>query len=173
LVSFALYGASLIALYGSSTLYHTLHFRPSLLQKLDHCAIYGLIAGTYVPICLVVLRGPWGWTILGIELGLATFGVLITILYKRQPAWIRVVVYIAMGWLALIAFGPLMSALPSVAIWWLVIGGLFYTVGAAIFALDRPHLWPGKFSAHDLWHVFVLAGSAAHFWVIFRYVALA
>ena len=171
-VSFALYGASLIALYTSSTLYHSLHVGSDLLQKIDHCAIYCLIAGTYVPISLVGLGGPWGWVLFGLETAMAVFGVMITLLYQRQPAWVRVVLYIVMGWLALVAFGPLRAALPPAAIRGLVLGGLLYTTGAIVFATDRPHLWPNRFSAHDLWHVFVLAGSAAHFWVILEYLAL-
>lgn len=186
-VSFAIYGASLIFLYTASAIYHSFQGTPSReeylnslgkkvsdfsrLQRLDHGAIYGLILGTYVPVCLVTLRGGWGWTLLGIETGLAIFGIMASIFWKRAPDWLRVVLYIVMGWLALIAIGPLRAALPPAAIGWLVGGGIVYSVGTVIYVLDRPHLWPGKFSAHDLWHLFVLGGSACHFILMLCFVA--
>jgi len=187
LVSFTIYGASLIFLYTASAVYHSFqgslrrdeylhavrHKAASLsrLQRLDHGAIYGLILGTYVPVCLISLRGGWGWTLLGIETALALFGVLATILWKRAPDWLRVTLYIVMGWLALIAMAPLRASLPPAALGWLVGGGVVYSVGTLIYALDRPHLWPGKFSAHDLWHLFVMGGTACHFVLMCCYIA--
>ena len=165
-VSLSIYGASLIVLYLSSALYHTLPLGERGLrrmQRLDHSAIYVLIAGTYVPVCLVSLRGGWGWSLFGIEYGLAATGILLTLFWKSAPPAVRVLLYILMGWLAVIALGPLSRSLSPEGVFWLVAGGVVYTVGAVIFALDRPHLWPGKFSAHDLWHLFVLGGSACHF----------
>jgi hemolysin III len=187
IVSFSIYGASLIFLYTASAIYHSFQGATSRsdyvtsarekvralsrLQRLDHGAIYGLILGTYVPVCLVTLRGGWGWTLLGLETGLASFGVVASIFWKRAPDWLRVTLYIVMGWLALIAMGPLRTALPPSAIAWLVGGGVIYSVGTVIYALDRPHLWPGKFSAHDLWHLFVMGGSACHFVLMLRFIA--
>lgn len=173
IVSASIYGGSLILLYLASGIYHLAPVAPKIerrLQKMDHAAIYLLIAGSYVPVCLISLRGPWGWTLFGIEYGLAAIGVLATIFWTRQPPWFRVVLYILMGWLAVIAMAPLAQALAPEAIFWLVVGGVIYTIGAAIFALDRPHLWPGRFSAHDLWHVFVLGGSVCHFIVVAKYI---
>ncbi|MBV9850879.1 MAG: hemolysin III family protein [Armatimonadetes bacterium] len=172
-VSFAIYGVSLILLYTASALYHSLAVPERIadrLMRLDHCAIYLLIAGTYTPVCLLVLRGAWGWSIFGVEWGLALTGILATLLWRTAPDWFRVVLYVLMGWLIVIAFGPLRAALPAPAFWGIVAGGLTYSVGTIIFATDRPHLWPGRFSAHDLWHLFVLGGSACHFAVMARFL---
>lgn len=172
--SFAIYGATLIALYTSSTLYHSLDVPPrqeDKLMRLDHSAIYGLIAGSYTPICLVALRGAWGWGLLLFVYALAAVGITTTLRWKSAPDWLRVALYVLMGWASIVAFGPLRTALSPQGFAWLVGGGLVYSVGTVIFALDRPHLWPGKFSAHDLWHLFVLGGSACHFVVMLRFVA--
>ncbi len=172
--SFAIYGASLILLYSASTLYHSLRGSPRRelqLMRLDHSAIYVLIAGSYTPICLIALRGPWGWGLLLFIYALAALGIGVTLLWKSAPDWVRVVLYVLMGWASIVAFGPLRAALSPAGFAWLLAGGLVYSVGTVIFALDRPHLWPGKFSAHDLWHLFVLGGSACHFVVMLRYVA--
>lgn len=168
----ALYGGSLIVLYLASALSHTWRTTPRVqtwLSRADYVAIFLLIAGTYAPLCLVSLHGPWGWRLLGAEYGLALVGI-VNVLFTRTPHWMRVPVYAVMGWLAVVALGPLQRALTPMALHWLFAGGILYTVGLAILALDRPHLWPGRFSAHDLWHVFVLAGSACHFVLIYRYV---
>lgn len=168
----ALYGGSLIALYLASALSHTWHAAPRVqtwLSRADYVGIFLLIAGTYAPMCLVSLRGPWGRGLLSVEYGLAVVGIA-NVLFTRTPHWMRVPVYAVMGWLAVVALGPLQRALPPAALHWLFAGGAFYTGGLAILALDRPHLWPGRFSAHDLWHVCVLAGSACHFVLIYLYV---
>lgn len=175
-VSVSIYGASLILLYGSSGLYHALKVGPKAskrLMRMDHIAIYILIAGSYVPLCLVVLRGGWGWSLLGVEYGLALIGVLSTLLWKNAPDWVRVVLYLSMGWLAILAIGPLRESLPAAGLLWLFAGGVVYSVGAVVYATDRPHLWPGKFTAHDLWHVFVLGGSLCHFIVVLQFLRAA
>lgn len=166
LVSFAIYGLSMVSLYTASTLYHSLPVGPRQVQKLlmwDQVAIYLLIAGTYTPLCLVPLRGPWGWSLLGVVWAIAATGIAMRVAWKKQPHWLPVVLYLVMGWLSVIVLRPLGSALPSAAMAWLFAGGMTYTVGAAVFALERPRLWPGVFSSHELWHVFVLGGSACHF----------
>ena len=168
-VAFALYGASLVVLYTASAVYHSLWATPqgeARLQKFDHIAIYCLIAGSYIPLCLLPLRGAWGWTVLGIELGLAALGIATVVLWPQAPEWVRVVLYLIMGWMIVVAFGPLRHALSPAAMTWMVSGGVVYSIGAVVFATNRPHLWPGKFSAHDLWHLFVLGGSACHFMVM-------
>jgi len=165
-VSFAVFGVSLIVLYTASTLYHSLWVRPQQILKLmrfDHVAIFLLIAGTYAPVCLVGLRGVWGWTLFGVEYGLAVIGIVCSLVWKNFPDWARITIYLAMGWLIAIAMTPLRHAVPPAAIAWLYAGGIAYCVGTVVFATDKPHLWPGKFNAHDLWHIFVLAGSACHF----------
>ncbi|MBV9868890.1 MAG: hemolysin III family protein [Abitibacteriaceae bacterium] len=173
-VGFAIYGASLIVLYTVSTLYHSLHVSPrwsDRLQQLDYSAIFLLIAGTYAPVCLVSLRGTWGWSLLAVEYGLAILGIGLVFFAKRAPQWIRVVLCVCMGWLALIAVPSMRQSMPPAAIGWLLAGGVVYSIGTIIYATDRPHLWPGKFSAHDLFHIFVLGGSACHFFVMLRFVA--
>ena len=172
--SFAIYGASLILLYTASTLYHSLPVGPRYaerLMKLDHMAIYILIAGSYTPVCLIALRGPWGWSLLIAEWCMAALGIAALIFFKEPKPWIRVVLYVCMGWLAVIALGPLREALPPTALTWLFAGGILYSIGTIIFAIDWPHLWPGKFSAHDLWHIFVLGGSACHFVLVAGFIA--
>lgn len=172
--AFAVYGASLVVLYTASALYHSLQVSPENVkkfQRMDHVCIFFLIAGTYTPICMITMRGAMGWGILAAVYGIAVMGTFIVLLWKNHPHWIRVTLYIVMGWLAVLALPSLFRLLPPAATWWLIAGGLAYTVGTVVYATDKPHLWPGKFSAHDLWHVFVLAGSICHFILMLRFVA--
>jgi hemolysin III len=171
---FAIYGATLILLYTASALYHSLPVSERGVQRLllfDRVGIYLLIAGTYTPLCLVPLRGAWGWSLLGTVWGLALLGALCEILWRGAPQWITTGLYLVMGWLAVFAFGPLMRTLTGAGLNWLVAGGILYTVGAVICLTERPRLWPGAFSAHELWHLFVLGGSACHFVMMLRFVA--
>jgi hemolysin III len=174
IVAFTVYGLSLVALYTSSTLYHSLQLSPEgvkWLQRLDFCAIFLLIAGSYTPVCLVAMRGVWGWSMLCAVWALGMIGIAITLFWPEAPAWWRVLLYLLMGWGALLGFSPLRQGLSHKGLCWLLAGGLVYSIGTVIFVLDQPYLWPGKFSAHDLWHVFVLAGSACHYVVMAAYVA--
>lgn len=172
---FAIYGASLILLYTASTLYHTLPVGPPYagwLQRFDHVAIFVLIAGTYAPVCLVALRGAWGWSLFAAEYTLAGAGIGAVLFGRRRfPEWVRVGLCVVMGWLIVIALRPLGAVLGTGGMAWLLAGGIAYSAGTVILATDRPHLWPGRFSAHDLWHLFVLAGSACHFILMCRFVA--
>jgi len=171
----AIYGASLILLYVASTLCHSVRCGPKHAERLDrfdHVAIFLLIAGTYTPLCLVPLRGPWGWTILTIEWLLAAVGILAVMSGWVRREWPRVIVYVTMSWIAIVAVIPLSRVLPVQALAWMLAGGIIYTSGAVIYALDRPRLWPGRFGSHDLWHVFVLAGSACHFVMILCFIAM-
>jgi hemolysin III len=161
-------------LYTASTLYHSLHVsgeKSFALMRFDHCAIFILIAGTYTPVCMVTLRGAWGYTMLAVIWGLALFGTLGVYIWKLKFEVPRVILCVIMGWMALVAMGPLRQAWPPAALWWLVSGGVVYSVGTIIFAADKPHLVPGKFSAHDLWHLFVLGGSFCHFMLMLLFVA--
>lgn len=173
LTGFAVYGISLVVLYLASTLYHSLPGTPQQVGRLlafDQVAIYLLIAGTYTPLCLVPLRGPWGWSLLAVVWGIALVGIALRIGWRGAPPWLPVVLYLFMGWLSLAAVQPLASRLPSAAMAWLFAGGVVYTTGAVVFALQRPRLWPGVFSWHELWHVFVLGGSACHFVLMLAFV---
>ena len=165
-VSVSIYSVTLVLLYSVSAAYHSLRGRAkNVLRKLDHHSIYLLIAGTYTPFCLVTLRGPWGWSLLGVVWGLAVLGILQE-LRSNGGARIRsVVIYVVMGWVALAALVPLLEALGSAGFAWLVAGGLSYTIGIVFYALDTriKH-------AHGVWHLFVIAGSASHYVAILHYV---
>lgn len=166
IVSVSVYGVSLFLLFLVSTLYHSLRGRAkAIFQRLDHAFIYIFIAASYLPFCLVTLRGPWGWTLFGLIWGLAIIGVVWDCLPRRGARIFPVILYLAMGWLVLIALYPLIRALPQTALIGLAAGGLLYTVGVIFFALDGRVRF-----AHEIWHVFVLVGSAAHFGVIAYYV---
>lgn len=158
-VSASVFGGSLVLLYLSSTLYHAFSSPKikELLQAFDHACIYVLIAGSYTPLSLVALRGPWGWSLLGIVWFLALAGVLLkTLLRGKRTNWWSTGLYIGMGWLAIVALGPMLRALPPGGFGWLLAGGLCYTFGVGFFVWERL-----RFN-HAIWHLFVLAGSACH-----------
>lgn len=172
-VGFAIYGLSLVLVYVASTLYHSLHVSPERVRKLmifDQVAIFLIIAGSYTPVCLVALRDTWGWPILAVIWTIAIIGILLRIFWTASPPWVPIALYLAMGWMAALCGGPLASALPPTAMVWLFAGGVTYTIGAIVFATKRPRLWPGMFSSHELWHIFVLAASACHFVMMYHYV---
>jgi hemolysin III len=174
LVAFGIFGLSLIALYSASALYHLLPVSPAAtarLRRLDHMTIFILIAGTYTPVCVLALEGGWRAGLLGLIWTLALGGVALKLLWMEAPRWLSVGVYLAMGWLAVIAASAIFRAIPYGGIAWILGGGLVYSAGALIYALKRPNLVPGVFGFHELWHLFVLAGSACHFWAMLRYIA--
>ena len=167
LISFSVYGSMLVLLYLSSTLYHSVRGRAKLwLQKLDHAAIYLLIAGPYTPFTLVTLHGPWGWWIFGINWGLAVLGIVQEFVLGKRTRALSMFIYLAMGWMVLVAIKPLLAVLPLAGFWWLGAGGLFYTVGIIFYLLDERMR-----HAHGIWHLFVLAGSACQYWCVLNYVA--
>lgn len=168
IVACAIYGAALFLLYGSSTLYHSLRGRAkTILRKLDHCSIYLLIAGTYTPFTLVTLRGAWGWTLFGLAWGFAALGIAQEFVFGKGARRLSIVIYVVMGWMAVAALRPLAAGLGEAGLAWLLAGGLLYTGGIVFYLLDERvrHF-------HGVWHLFVLAGSAAHFIAIAFYVAL-
>ena len=162
IVACSIYGATLICLYTASTLYHAV-ISPRVKRALrifDHSAIYLLIAGTYTPFLLVSLRGPWGWSLFGVIWGLALAGVLFKIWFVERFVILSTAVYIAMGWLVVIAAKPVITHVPSTALIWLLAGGLAYTGGVIFFAAKRiPY-------SHAIWHLFVLAGSICHYFAV-------
>jgi hemolysin III len=163
---FSVYGASLILLYTASTLYHTLPLpeRPlRVLRTLDHIAIYFLIAGTYTPIALVTLDSRLGLGLLVAVWLIALAGVPFKLFFLDAPVWLSTGSYLAMGYLALVALGPLVQATSLSGVLWLVAGGVAYTVGAVIYSCRRPDPFPGRFGHHEIWHLLVLVGSACHF----------
>jgi hemolysin III len=176
IAGYAIFGASMILLYLSSALYHGMCTSPqgiARLQRCDYGAIFLLIAGTYAPVGLVVLRRSLGLQMLAAEYLAAAIGIAMVIFVKNHREWLRVALYLVMGWLTVFSLPQLSTRLPHAALAWLVAGGLCYTVGTVVFATDRPKLWPGRFGSHDLWHLFVLAGSACHFILMFYIVKLA
>jgi len=176
-VAFAIYGASLIALYTASSLYHSLTLLESAtlaLEKLDHAMVYFLIAGTYTPVCLTVLRSGWGWSLFGVNWSLAIAGIVLKLVFTRPPFTVIAVLfvfYLVMGWLIVIAWKPLVRVLPKGGVLWLVWGGVFYTVGTLVLNMKFLQLAPG-FGAHEIWHFFVMAGSFCHYQLMWRYVSL-
>ncbi|MFH1753739.1 MAG: hemolysin III family protein [Candidatus Omnitrophota bacterium] len=166
LVSFSVYGVTLIILYTASTLYHSLHATRAkdVLRVIDHSAIYLLIAGSYTPFALVSLRGGWGWSIFGVTWLLAIMGIAVKIFYMKKSLFISTAFYLAMGWLAVIAIRPVLQRLPAKGVAWLLAGGACYSIGA-IF-----HFFKKTAFMHSIWHVFVMAGSICHYFAVLFYV---
>lgn len=168
--------SSMVLLYGASTLYHSVVVPERILKifkKLDHMMIFVLIAGSYTPVCLIVLGGKVGYTLLAAVWGIAAVGMLIKALWVTCPKWFSSVIYIAMGWVCVFVFGQLFETLPMPAFLWLLAGGIIYTVGGVIYALRLP-IFNAKhryFGSHELFHVFVMAGSICHFIFMYCYVA--
>ncbi len=173
LVAFGIFGFSLIALYLASSLYHLLPLSPAgvaRLRKLDHVAIFVLIAGTYTPFCLLALEGGWKWGLLALVWSLALAGVSLKLFWMDAPRWLSVALYLGMGWVAVIAAPKLLLVVPAGGMAWVLAGGLTYSAGALVYGLKRPNPVPGIFGFHELWHLFVVAGSACHFWAVLRYL---
>lgn len=165
-VGVAIYGATLVLLYSVSALYHGTSGRAKrTLRKLDHQSIYLLIAGSYTPFCLISLRGPWGWSLLAVVWGLAVLGSLQELRPRNETRLVSMVIYLLMGWVILVALVPLLRALGPAGFSWVAAGGVLYTGGIVFYALDT------RFAhAHGVWHLFVLGGSATHYFAILRYV---
>jgi len=167
IVSFSVYGVSLITMFTASTLYHSFWNRRTrhFLNMFDHASIYVLIAGTYTPFTLVSMRGPWGWTIFGVIWGLALAGVIFKLFfYTEKLRLLSAIIYVFMGWLILIALGPLIRNVPAGGLYWLLAGGLSYSGGVWFYIRKE-----NRFN-HVIWHLFVLGGSIAHFFAIFYHV---
>jgi len=170
---FAVYGLSMVCLYTASTLYHCLNVSlPGriALRKYDHCSIYLLIAGSYTPICLTALLQRGGVPLLCAIWSLAAAGIVLTLAKLGIPRWLSSVIYIVMGWLAVFAIVPIYHALPAAGFLWLLAGGVLYTIGGVLYAVK----WPGRnnprFGCHEIFHVFILLGSAAHFVVMQQFI---
>lgn len=173
IVSFSIFGGSLILLYTASTLYHLLNISEKgvrVLRKIDHMMIYVLIAGTYTPICLIPLRGGWGYTMLITIWGIAITGIIMKLLWFDAPRWLYTLFYLIMGWLIVIALWPIAKTIPIAGVLWLIAGGLLYSIGAVIYGTKWPRLKSKVFGFHEIFHLFVLYGSFCHFWLMFRYI---
>ena len=178
-VSFTIFGVGLFLLYLFSTLYHWLNISEegiTVLKKFDHIMIYILIAATYTPVCLGPLRGPWGWSIFGIIWGFAILGTILTAIWIKAPRVLTTSIYIAMGWVVIIAIYPLIKVFSesnlTYSLLWLLTGGILYTIGGIIYGLKKPNFHFKHFGFHEIFHVFVLLGSAYHYWFILHYVLM-
>ncbi|MCM1126119.1 MAG: hemolysin III family protein [Lachnospiraceae bacterium] len=176
LTALSIFCLSMILLYGASTAYHSLNVTGKALRifrKLDHMMIFILIAGSYTPVCLIVLGGKLGYTLLAVVWGIALFGMTLKACWITCPKWFSSVIYIAMGWVCAWVFGPLWNVLPHAAFGWLLAGGIIYTVGGVIYALKLP-LFNAKhtfWGSHEIFHLFVMGGSICHFIFMYFYVA--
>lgn len=176
LTAMAIFIGSMILLYGASATYHSVNLKGKSLRffrKLDHMMIFILIAGSYTPVCLIVLGGQSGYTLLSIVWGIAIAGMIIKACWITCPKWFSSVLYIAMGWVCVFVFGQLITTLPTSAFLWLLAGGIIYTIGGIIYALKLP-IFNNKhkdFGSHEVFHLFVMGGSICHFIFMYLYVA--
>jgi len=165
IISVIIYIISLISMFSASATYHLTQVKPraqEILRKVDHSAIFLLIAGTYTPICLNAFTGFWRWGFLSIIWGIALVGIIIKIFYIRAPRWLNAGMYVLMGWISILAWRQ-MAGLPLGALIWLIVGGVIYTLGAVVYATKIFNFVPGKFGFHEVWHLFVIGGAMAHF----------
>ena len=175
-ISLLLYGLSLILLFAASATYHMVNAGPRVLtslRKLDHSAIYLLIAGTYTPICLHFFTGFWSWGMLAIIWTMALTGVIVKLFVINAPRWLNAGVYLVMGWLSLLGVKEILNTMPAAAIAWLTLGGVLFTMGAVIYVSKRPDPWPGVFGFHEIWHIFIILAALAHYILIAAFVAAA
>ncbi len=172
-VSSCIYATTLLLLFASSTLYHFLFNKEGnklqIFRKFDHLAIYALIAGTYTPFCLITLHGAWGWSLLGVEWGLALAGIIVQSIYIKAPRWLTTTIYALMGWMIIIGLAPLLENLPIKGLYLLLTGGIIYTLGGIIYTIKKPN-FSKRFGFHELWHAFVLAGALFQYLAIYLYV---
>lgn len=174
LFSLSIFGSGLILLYTISTLYHWLNLSDKgvkRLRKADHIMIFINIAATYTPVCLLALKGTFGNRLLAGVWLVALAGIIIKLFWMGAPRWLSTLIYLLMGWLAVFVIIPMIHILPTGAIVWLFIGGLWFTIGAIIYAKKKPDPFPGIFGFHEIFHVFVLLGSLSHFIMIYKYIA--
>ena len=175
-LAMAIFRGSMILLYGASATYHSVDLTGKSLRvfrKLDHMMIFVLIAGSYTPVCLIVLGGKLGYTLLALVWGIAAVGMIVKACWITCPKWFSSVIYIAMGWVCVLVFGPLLKTLSTPAFLWLLAGGIIYTVGGVIYALKLP-IFNAKhkfFGSHEVFHLFVMGGSVCHFIFMYLYVA--
>jgi hemolysin III len=165
-ISVIVYGLSLIAMFSTSAIYHLARGKSisiQMLRKLDHSAIFLLIAGTYTPFCLIAFTGFWHWGLLTIIWGIAVIGIIVKVFYIKAPRWVNVVIYIIMGWLCILAAPEMALVLPVNSMVWLVTGGIIYTLGAIVYATKAFDFMPGRIGFHGVWHIFVLLGALSHF----------
>lgn len=172
-VSFWIYSITVFLMFFSSAVYHTINVSfktEEFYRLLDHIMIYLVIAGSYTPICVIVLDGEWRfWMLVGVWL-FALFGIIKKIFWLNAPRWFSTALFLLMGWIAVIIFPQMWELLPRPFSIWILIGGLFYSIGAVIYAIEKPNPIPPHFAFHELWHLFVLGGAFSHFWAIYKFL---
>ena len=175
LTSFLIFGLSMIFLYSTSCIYHFIDSSKKkakvIMRKLDHIMIFVLIAGTYTPVCLLVLDKNIGYKLLAVVWSITIIGAFIKVFWINAPRWVSAGLYLGMGWMSVLVFMPLVRSMAAGGIFWLVSGGLLYTVGGVIYGLKKPNLDKPWFGFHELFHIFVLAGTFCHFMMMYFYVA--
>ncbi len=173
IVTFSIFGGGMILLYSASTLYHWLpgsEKTREIFRKIDHVMIFVFIAASYTPVCLVNLRGGWGWSIFGVVWGLTIAGLFLKLFKMDAPRILSTGIYLLMGWVMVIGIYPLVKSIDIHGLGWLALGGLSYTIGAIIYAIKKPNIFPGVFGFHEVFHVFVLLGSFCHYQMVYYYV---
>jgi hemolysin III len=173
-ISLAVYGLSLTLLFLASGIYHSVKAKPQAIQrlrKLDHAAIYLLIAGTYTPVCFNMLDGFWKWGMLSTVWSLAIIGIGVKVFIIHAPRWVTAGIYLLMGWLCLFGIQEILAALPLGAVIWLGAGGIIFTLGALVYITKWLDFYPGVFGFHEIWHIFVILGALAHYIMIAYYIA--
>jgi len=172
--AFLIFGISMVLMYSTSTIYHFIDRSKQkaklVMRKLDHIMIFVFVAGSYTPICLLTLRGSVGYKLLSLVWSITVIGTVIKLFWITAPNWVSSLLYISMGWVAVLVLSPLTSKMPSGGIYWLVLGGILYTIGGVIYALKRPNLNDTYFGFHELFHIFILAGSLCHYIMMYFYV---
>jgi hemolysin III len=164
-ISVAIFGACMILMFSTSAAYHLFQGSDEKILKLkriDHMAIFAMIAGTYTPICLISLRDTFGWTLLVAIWGLALSGILLKIFWIGAPRWLSTLIYLGMGWASVFGLSTMQEVMPPASFDWLFYGGIAYTIGAIVYGTKWPNLWPKSFGFHELWHIFVMAGAFSH-----------
>jgi hemolysin III len=171
IVGFSLYGLSLMLVFSASALHHGLDGSPRVegfFRLLDYLVIFGLIAGTYTPLCLIVSRDIWGWSVFGVVWGLAAAGISLKAVFPRLPKWITNTVYVSMGWIGTILIFLIREKIGLISFLLIVGGGIFYSAGSVIFYREKPNPLPGKFGFHEIWHLCVIAGAFCHYLALYR-----
>ncbi|WP_313346964.1 hemolysin III family protein [Sedimentibacter sp.] len=174
LAAFLIFGISMVLLYSTSTIYHFIDKSKQkaklVMRKLDHIMIFVFVAGSYTPICLLVLNNSIGYRLLALVWSITLVGVVIKLCWITAPNWVSSLLYISMGWIAILVLSPLTSKMPAGGMYWLISGGIFYTIGGVIYGLRRPNINKSYFGFHELFHIFVLAGSLCHYVMMYFYV---
>lgn len=169
-LGFSIYGFGIISMFLLSALHHGINGSAKTnhwLRQLDYFAISVMIAGTFTPFCLILLRNSLGWTVLGLIWTLAIIGIVLRVTHPNAPRWLLIGLYVGTGWLGLLIGKPVYQAIHWSGFLILILGGLFYSVGGLIYGLEKPNPFPGKFGFHEIWHCFVIAGAASHFYIMY------